>query len=232
MERKLTIEAIEKLMRVNHDITGDIQTALGNAYDKGMGVGKLKKALGMDYGRYAKHVSIDGVMEDAFKLFTSVRTGNKRNLKYDGPDIAKGSEVLVCDFTLKQAIRLMQDKDHDYMYFERERFDKAYHEDSLKRTQNDPEETEYLTWNYNNLEVKIFLMKCFQIGFSAGEIAGSAIPRPVVRIFDLMRDIDDHDAGKKGYFKDEAEKEMMREYLEKQKLATPDWVDYKSYYNK
>jgi len=233
-EMDASAKELDRIIRVNHSVKGDPILCLRQMFMEGLEIGKLSKMLGQEFNKYYmkkyKGHDFQKTAEECVKNIQPERIANNRNVKYQGPDIEKGSRVLVSDFTIKQALKEMADKDQDYMYFERERMEKPYFDEQIA-AEKDKEERENIIKDYNGLEVKILLVKAYQLGFSIGEKLVEAIPYQVKTIFDYIKLIADYESGTdKSGFKDDAEKDMMKDYNEKMKLRTPDWEKYKEYF--
>ena len=233
-DMNIACNELDRIIKINHHIKGDAILGLRQMFMEGLEIGKLSKMLGQDFHRYyIKHYKgkdYQKVAEELIKYIKPERIANNRNIKYQGPDIEKGSHVLVCDFTIKQSLKEMASKDQDYMYFERSRMDKGSFDDELAHAYN-KEEKEYAINNYNTLEVKIFLIKAYQLGLSYGEKSAEEIPYRVKTIFDYNKLVSDYESAKdKSGFKNDEEKDMMKDYNEKMKLRTPDWEVYKKYF--
>lgn len=230
----VSCKELDRIIRVNHSVKGDVIMALRQMFMQGLEVGKLSKLLGEDFHKYYvrkfKGNDYQSTSDELIKYIKPERISNNRTIKYQGPDIESGSRVLVSDFTIRQTLDEMADENQDYMYFERFRMDKAYYEQQLSE-ENDPKEKESITNEYNTLEVRIFLMKAYQLGFSIGETLVEKIPSPIKTIFEYNEMITNYESGQdKSWFKDDDEKDMMKDVNEKNKMRFPDWEKYKEYF--
>ncbi len=236
----IACKELDRIIKVNHTVSGDTIMALRQMFMLGLEIGKLSKLLGEDFHKFYirkyKGTDHEKISTELIKYLKPERIANNRKIKYQGPDIEKGSRVLVCDFTIKQTLAEMADKDQDYMYFERFRMDKSYYDKQLSE-ESDLKEKENITNQYNTLEVKIFLMKAYQLGFSIGEASVEKIPSSIKSIFHYDEMINNYESGinksvfiNKSAFKNDADKDMMKDYNEKMKLRFPEWENYKEYF--
>jgi hypothetical protein len=237
-QKSLAISEFKRIIETNHTITsGSIESVLSEAYDKGVEVGEYMKLEGPAPSRRFKsnNFRLEPFIKTLMKKIECERKSNIRDLKYNGPEIT-ANKVLVTDMTVKEAIEEMADEHADYYYFQKYRAEKDNFEESLKDALED-DEREHIIKDYNTLEVEIFIIKCFQVGYSYGDRIGKRLPSDVESIFDYMSMLKDVNSGTDRITAklSPEEKEEHIKSIEKMinlyKSKSPDWEQYSKYFN-
>jgi hypothetical protein len=237
-QKNLAISEFKRIIETNHIIkSGSIESVLSEAYDKGVEVGEYMKLEGPAPSRRFKSnkFRLEPFINRLMEKIECERKSNIRDLKYNGPEITANS-ILATDMTVKEAIEEMADDHTDYYNFQKSSANKDTFEDSLKDALED-EEREHIIKEYNTLEVEIFIIKCFQVGYSYGDKIGKKIPSEVSSIFDYMSMLKDVESGTDRITNklSPEEKEEHIKSIEKLinflKSKSPNWEEYSKYYN-
>lgn len=220
------INEFERIISINHSIEGSLHEALSSIYDKGFEIGQLQKVLGFDFSKNSKsNIRISNVISGVMKNIKSKRIGNERNIKYNSQEIT-ANKILASDLDVQQTLDEMADPEADYMYFKSNDANEDNYKKRLERAY-DEEERDSIEYEYNNLEVEILLMKCYQVGFSEGMKSARPMPREIARIFDIQNDLNDPNS----FRGDDSIRKSMSDYLDTLKQEYPEWEKYKEYYN-
>jgi len=220
----------EKLILINHKVGGDVKSVLTDVYNKGIEMGKLQGMFLSEFNNLpqVKEFKFELFLQEAVKNINPERISNIRKMQYTGPDITHYS-ILSSDFTTKQVIKMLASFESDYMYFEREHFEKSYYEEQLKEEYDD-EDRKYTTNKYNTLEVRIFVIKCYQVGYSEGTKLANRLPYGIRYIFETGKDVANYRAGIKSSIKDDSLADSLCETVERYKEKHPDWKEYEKYF--
>lgn len=216
------ISEFERIIQINHKVSGDIKSILTDIYNKGIEIGNLKGLFRSEFysTSLVEKFDMEKMLVTAIQKLNPERISNNRNIKYNGTEITHNS-ILVCDFNVNQVINLMTLDDSDYMYFEKHRFEKDYFDTELKNSLDEEDKADIIK-EYNTLEVRIFLMKCYQVGFSVGATATKRIPHGIVDIFKIEKEISDCRSDK--------DIENLKETAAYYKQRNPDWQNYAKYF--
>lgn len=226
------IKEFERLIRINHTVSGDLEKVLSDAYDKGFEIGKLRTLLGSDFSNHPFVKKFknpdDDIAAPAIKALNPKRISNNRDMTYNAKDISDDSKVMVVDISVEDAIKSMADPHGDYMYFNRESMEKKNHDESMKR--GNAEDKSFEEKNYNTLEVAIFIVKCYQVGFSEGELSTNEIPRSVKQVYTALKDIEDYEKGNREFFRDDRDLEVGKNRLKMYQDMAPNWKEYEEFF--
>lgn len=224
------INEFERLILINHTVAGDLRKILTDVYNSGIELGKVQAMFGSDFSStpQAKRSNTEKMLEGAVAIINPTRIANKRNMKYTGADITHYS-ILACDFTVKQTIKMLASRDNDYMYFERDNFEAKAFEERIESAY-DQEEKDFIIKEHNTLEVRIFILKCFQVGYSEGTKLADRIPIGIKTIYSVTKDLNDYKSGKKSHIDNDELANSLADMVVKNKTLYPSWEEYKEYF--
>ncbi len=224
------IEEFTRLILINHTVSGDLISILTDIYNSGIEIGKIEAMFSSDFQRVpqVKKFNLTKVLDDAVRSIKPERISNIRTMKYFGPDI-KANAILVSDYTVKQTIRMLASRSDDYQCFERNNFDKKEYAERLKGCA-DSEEKNWIVNEHNTLEVRIFVLKCYQVGFSEGTKKASRVPHGIRSIFEFEESLSKYNSGDHSNINTDELASSIANMVVKFKEDNPTWHEYAKFY--
>lgn len=235
------ISEFTRLVNINHEVDQDeLIKNLSIAYDQGVELGKLKSMFGTDFHnlKSVKGFRLENFLRSLVSPLEIKRISSSKNLKYTGHDISESS-VLVCDFTIKQSLAYMTEKNGKYGGFESQHRDiKWYNEE---RNTTDKEEKEYIEFAYHKQEVYVLVQKIYQLGFADGEKLSERISSDIFHIFKKTKEISNYKNGiddskfveyggrqlRIAGIVDDTDLEKETQFLDYLKTRNPTWEQYR-----
>lgn len=142
-----------------------LEVKLGELYDKGFEMGKLRSEDYFGYDEKIKGFRISEYLDKFTKELKPERISNKRYPKYNGLEITSYT-ILAADLNIQQMLDAIDNSERGYGDFKREYGDKSYIDELMR--EEDESEHEYYMDLYKYKEVEVICLKLFQIGFSFG----------------------------------------------------------------
>ena len=226
-----------KLIMTNHDVNTNIQNALTLTYTTGVEMGVLSKMLGTEFQGYSevKEFDVTNFIYERVAEMNPRRISNKRSLTYAGPEI----NTHMVGHTVKRTIAMMADENSDYMYFKRAHAEKKWIDAKIRRAFSEDDKTQARK-DYDTKEAYIFLLKCYEVGFSEGYNDAEKMSWKVKDIFAMAKQIDRYKAANKNTEKhrriptdgicDDRDLADSIGYLKNMKEAAPNWKQFEQYF--